>query len=352
MDQRPADDILSPATLARLRASGGGPGVGAVFSTEASPDDIEMLGAIGLEPLGAIQGSSVHHIGWLGPVNAISTEVPGLTRSLYTARRFALARLAAAADVLGATGVVGVVVVSTNRAFGSELIEVVASGNAVRPKATTPGRYGGPPPAGAARSLGATGDGGDWAPAGTDVAPGGTRSGAGWAPTGTPARPGWAPAEPPPGAGGPAARSGPGHPTGDDLDPTGATTVTSVLTMPSADGSDDGAPAWTTMLDPAGLAGALRCGLAPVSVVFGTCVHHLASRPVPETEWPGQEIPGWTQAVADAREVALARMQAEAQRDGADGVVQLRRQELDHGWGGQAVEYLATGSAVRRVAPR
>ncbi|HLI01907.1 MAG TPA: heavy metal-binding domain-containing protein, partial [Acidimicrobiales bacterium] len=69
----------------------------------------------------------------------------------------------------------------------------------------------------------------------------------------------------------------------------------------------------------------------------------------PETEWPGQEVPGWTQAVADAREVALARLQAEAQRDGADGVIALQQSELDHGWGGQAVEYVAVASAVRRV---
>jgi uncharacterized protein YbjQ (UPF0145 family) len=46
--------------------------------------------------------------------------------------------------------------------------------------------------------------------------------------------------------------------------------------------------------------------------------------------------------------VALARMQAEAQRDGADGVVSLRREELDHGWNGHAIEYLATASALRR----
>jgi uncharacterized protein YbjQ (UPF0145 family) len=279
MEPRPADDILSPATLARLRASSGGPGVRAVFSTEGSPTDLAAIAMIGFEPLGAIQGSSIHHVGLLGPFDAMSSEVPGLTRSLYTARRYALARLVRAAEVLGATGVVGVVMESRPRAFGAELLEVVATGTAVRSSVQ------------AHSSVQAQ------------------------APT--------------------------------RHDAHGDAAITSVL--PAATADDEPPAVWTTTLDAAGVAEAVRNGLAPVSVVFGTCVHHLSSRAVPETEWPGQEVPGWTQAVADAREVAMARMQAEAQRDGADGVLSLRRAEVDHGWGGQAVEYLATASAVRRI---
>jgi uncharacterized protein YbjQ (UPF0145 family) len=273
MEPRPADDILSPATLARLRASSGGPGVRAVFSTAGSPADLAAIAMIGFEPLGAIQGSSIHHVGLLGPFDAMSTEVSGLTRSLYTARRYALARLVRAAEVLGASGVIGVVMESRPRAFGAELLEVVAAGTAVRSSVQAQARV--------------------------------------------------------------------------RADPVGDATITSVL--PAATADDESPAVWTTTLDATAVAEAVRNGLAPVSVVFGTCVHHLSSRPVPETEWPGQEVPGWTQAVADAREVALARMQAEAQRDGADGVVALRRAELDHGWGGQAIEYLATASAVRRI---
>jgi uncharacterized protein YbjQ (UPF0145 family) len=281
MESRPADDILSPATLARLRASTGGPGVRAVFTTRSSPAELATLAGIGFEPIGAIQGSSVHHVGILGPFDSMSAEVPGLTRSLYTARRYAMARLLRAAEVLGAGGVVGVIMEARPRHLGAELLEVVATGTAVR------------------SSL--------------------------------------------------QARRSPAP-----VDPTLAagreSDATLTAVMPAAGGqAGEPAPVWSTTLDAEGVAAAIKAGMAPVAVVFGTCVHHLAGRPVPETEWPGQEVPGWTQAVADAREVALARMQAEAQREGADGVLSLERAELDHGWNGQAFEYVAIGSAVRRI---
>ncbi len=255
MSDRRSDDILSPATLARLHASAGGPGVRRVFTTTAGPRELGELARLGLRPVGAVQGSSIHHVGSFAAPPGPSAEVPGLTRSIYTARRYALARLVAAAQVLGAAGVAGVSMSTTPRAFGNELLEVVASGTAVGPETGSSGAAG--TPSGA-------------------VAP------------------------------------------------------------------------WTTLLGADELAAAREVGLAPVSVVFGTCVHHLDARPFPEIEHPGQEIPGWTQAVADAREVAVARLQADAQRDGADGVVGLLTCELDHAWSGTAREYLAVASAVRR----
>lgn len=246
--ERRADDILSPATLARLQAAGRGPGGRRLFTTSAGPREIGELARIGLRPLGAVQGSSIHHAGPPAGSLPVSAEVPDLTRSLYTARRFALARLVAAAQVLGAAGVAGVTWTVTARAFGPELVEVTVAGSAVSDESAPPAA---------------------------------------------------------------------------------------------------GSPPWTTMLDADGLVGARDVGLAPVAAVFGTCVHHLASRPRPESEHPGAEIPGWTQAVADAREVALARLQADAQREGADGVIGLHASELDHAWAGEAHEYLVTASAVR-----
>ncbi|HLI00461.1 MAG TPA: heavy metal-binding domain-containing protein [Acidimicrobiales bacterium] len=390
MDPYPADDILSPATLARLRASAGGPDVRPVFSTEASPPEVAALIAVGLYPIGAIRGSSIHHVGLLGPFDAMSNEVPGLTRSLYTARRFALARLARSAEVLGAAGVVGITLSARPRAFGAELLEVVASGTAVGvvPPGRSPGVPSGPPP-GAAPMPPPTGPaspgqapsqpappsgGGDptrRAPGPADpttvvpaadptrVYPAGVGGLSGSGPASGPeSRPGSSP------GGRPARPDDPtiGRPPGPDRQPDTAPTGPSVTgpdptgqyptgrygpAQPATDAEP--APLWTTSLDAAGITAAIRMGLSPVSVVFGTCVHHLSGRPVPETEWPGQEVPGWTQAVADAREVALARLQAEAQRDGADGVIALQQSELDHGWGGQAIEYVAVASAVRRV---
>jgi uncharacterized protein YbjQ (UPF0145 family) len=287
MEPRPADDILSPATLARLRASTGGPGVRPVFSTPGAPADVSALAAIGFEPVGAVQGSSVHHIGILGPFDSMSGEVPGLTRSLYTARRYAVARLLRAAEVLGARGVIDVTLEARPRRLGPELLEIVATGTAVRSSVSERRAYSAPEPR-------------------ATPAPGTTRV-------------------------------------------DGDVTLTAVMPAATAGPPAEAPTVWSTTLDAGQVGDAIKGGLAPVAVVFGTCVHHLASRPAPETEWPGQEVPGWTQAVADAREVALARLQAEAQREGADGVVSLVRAELDHGWNGQAVEYVAVASAVRRL---
>jgi uncharacterized protein YbjQ (UPF0145 family) len=285
MEPRPADDILSPATLARLRASVGGPGVRPVFSTSGMPADLAALAGIGFEPVGAVQGSSVHHVGILGPFDTMSGEVPGLTRSLYTARRYAMARLVRAAEVVGAGGVIDVTVEATPRRLGPELLEVVAAGTAVR--SSVPNR---PRPAPVYEQR----------------------------------------------------RAG-------DEDVTVTSVMPAAAPTGQAPAPSDTSGVWSTALGAGQVGDAIAAGLAPVAVVFGTCVHHLASRPAPETEWPGQEVPGWTQAVADAREVALARLQAEAQREGADGVVGLTRSELDHGWNGQAVEYLAVASALRRL---
>ena len=58
-------------------------------------------------------------------------------------------------------------------------------------------------------------------------------------------------------------------------------------------------------------------------------------------------MPQYTQAIYDARELAMNRMQAEAERAGATGVVGVRLEKNNHVWGEHAVEFLAVGTAVR-----
>jgi uncharacterized protein YbjQ (UPF0145 family) len=64
------------------------------------------------------------------------------------------------------------------------------------------------------------------------------------------------------------------------------------------------------------------------------------------------EMPAFTQATYDAREIAMARMQAEAERDGAEGIVGVRIEEESFIWGEQAVEFLAQGTSIRPLAGR
>ncbi len=93
----------------------------------------------------------------------------------------------------------------------------------------------------------------------------------------------------------------------------------------------------------------LRAGYRPMSLVMGNCVYHVAHQGFMQSM--GQvgknvEMQNYTQALYDARELALSRMQAEAETEGAEGIVGAQVQENSHGWGSHVIEYFAIGTAV------
>ena len=93
----------------------------------------------------------------------------------------------------------------------------------------------------------------------------------------------------------------------------------------------------------------LRTGYRPMSLVMGNCVYHVAHQGFMQTM--GQigrnvELQNYTQALYDARELALSRMQAEAEAESAEGIVGAQVQENNHGWGSHVIEYFAVGTAV------
>ncbi|MDI5966577.1 heavy metal-binding domain-containing protein [Streptomyces sp. SL13] len=94
-------------------------------------------------------------------------------------------------------------------------------------------------------------------------------------------------------------------------------------------------------------------GWLPRRMVLGNCVYHVAHQTLRQTlAQVGQnaEMPQFTQALYDARELAMARMQYEGQQLGADGIVGTN--VSDHRfWGEHAVEFFALGTAVNRVRP-
>ena len=68
----------------------------------------------------------------------------------------------------------------------------------------------------------------------------------------------------------------------------------------------------------------VQAGYAPLGMVMGSCVYHIAHRSLGQTLGnAGQnvEIPQFTEALYDARELAMSRMQAEAEQLEAEGVV-------------------------------
>lgn len=97
----------------------------------------------------------------------------------------------------------------------------------------------------------------------------------------------------------------------------------------------------------------LAAGAVPVAFVLGTCVYHIAHQGIMQSlrqAGRNQEMPQFTQGVYEARELALSRMHAEATQAGASGIVGVTVDVHNHAWGEHATEFLATGTAIRRLS--
>ena len=91
----------------------------------------------------------------------------------------------------------------------------------------------------------------------------------------------------------------------------------------------------------------LKTGHAPVAVVVGVCVYHVAHQAMRQAMAPHVELPPYSQALYDARELAMTRLQAAAAAQGAGGVVGVRIEDSSRVWGPHALEVTAIGTAVR-----
>jgi uncharacterized protein YbjQ (UPF0145 family) len=93
----------------------------------------------------------------------------------------------------------------------------------------------------------------------------------------------------------------------------------------------------------------LRAGYRPVGLVMGNCVYHVAHQGL-RASWKqigrNQEMPTYTQALYQARELAMGRMQTEAEQLQANGIVGARISEGSHGWGSHVIEFFAIGTGV------
>ena len=97
----------------------------------------------------------------------------------------------------------------------------------------------------------------------------------------------------------------------------------------------------------------LHAGYRPVGMVMGNCVYHVSHQGL--GQWFSQvgrnvEMTNYTQALYDARELAMERMQAEAIGLKAHGVVGAQIVERSHGWGSHVIEFFAVGTAVVSVS--
>jgi len=96
----------------------------------------------------------------------------------------------------------------------------------------------------------------------------------------------------------------------------------------------------------------VQSGYMPLGLVMGTCVYHVGHRNlgnvVSQTANNSELVP-FTQALYEARELAMTRMQDEAERLGAEGIVGVQMVEKSHFWGSHVIEFFAVGTAIRPI---
>ncbi|MEO6951780.1 MAG: heavy metal-binding domain-containing protein [Polyangia bacterium] len=110
----------------------------------------------------------------------------------------------------------------------------------------------------------------------------------------------------------------------------------------------DGAP-FTSDLSGQDFWALVRAGYRPRSLVVGSCVYHVAHQGL--GQWLNKlgnncEMTNFTQALYDAREIAMERMQAEAERASATGIVGVKVKEGSYGWHSHIIEFLAIGTSI------
>src|SRR5580700_647724 len=90
-----------------------------------------------------------------------------------------------------------------------------------------------------------------------------------------------------------------------------------------------------------------EAGFEPLGFVVGSSIYHVGLQ---VSRWgKNTELQVLTQAMYNARELAMARMRAEADHLAADGIVGVQLRLQMYAWGESCLEFVATGTAVRHL---
>ena len=88
-----------------------------------------------------------------------------------------------------------------------------------------------------------------------------------------------------------------------------------------------------------------QAGFDPLGLVIGSSIYHIGYQ---QSSWKqSMEMEVLSQAMYEARELAMTRMEEEADQLGADGVVGVRLDVNYYEWGKDAAEFIAVGTAVK-----
>lgn len=88
-----------------------------------------------------------------------------------------------------------------------------------------------------------------------------------------------------------------------------------------------------------------EAGFDPLGLVMGSSIYHVGFQF--SGVFNNQEMDVLTQAMYHARELAMTRMEEEADVLGADGVVGVRLEVTRYEWGDNLAEFMAVGTAIR-----
>ncbi len=88
-----------------------------------------------------------------------------------------------------------------------------------------------------------------------------------------------------------------------------------------------------------------QSGFEPIGLVLGSSIYHIGFQ---QAMWnQNQEMTVLTQAMYHARDLAMTRMEEEADQLGADGIVGVRLDIGRYEWGADLAEFIAVGTAVK-----
>src|SRR5271155_4692347 len=92
-----------------------------------------------------------------------------------------------------------------------------------------------------------------------------------------------------------------------------------------------------------------EAGFRPLGLVLGSSIYHVGLQ---IGRWSqNMELDTLSQAMYHARELAMTRMEAEADALGADGIVGVRLEIEFKEFGNDLAEFIAVGTAVKSDAP-
>ena len=92
-----------------------------------------------------------------------------------------------------------------------------------------------------------------------------------------------------------------------------------------------------------------QAGFEPLGLVMGSSIYRIRAASAPGWGSGAGELTSLTHALYESRELAMTRMEEEADALGADGIIGVRLTVNLHAWGANVAEFVAVGTAVRHL---